>query len=604
MLQHTQYMKHNTAKPTGAVDVAAMMRTVQRAKRLTFAGLARSYYWFNFRPSMQRLILFCLFIAFGFASPALAQEPVAVSDSVVLKDGQRFKVHFVQPRQTVYAIARAYGVQMNQLVFANPTLMDGIKPGQYLLVPESGSTPPDPSKSPEGLRSDGRHLLYTVPAKKTLYSIAKDYDVTMSELMEINPELQAGLKEGMTIRIPVRKMADATAPDGIPLTGMPPIQRVERPASKTGPAKSRPDDTIRIAVLLPLMLAENDTIRDKWWPGLEPRVSKKSISAIEFLEGVLLAADSLRAAGVPLSLTIHDTERSGSRIKDLFAKGNFNRADLIIGPLFADEFKVAAQEALDRCIPIFSPTVQGKDITKWNDYVLKGMASHDVLTIEMGRYVGSLDSVKAGFVIHYGRPEDQYLQWRFRKGVEATAKSRPPSLPTVNLAKSGRDSLKSVLSAREVNHLIMLTNDQARVASLLREVHRWAEQYRIVMYVPDTWLQFKNVDLYYLDKMQATFATNDYSATNSPEYRRVVDRCMQRYSGEPTDLTLRGYDCLMHLAPLVPNIKNDGPMALDGRAYTGLIQQFKWARAGIGGMENTDAHVVRFNNLSLNKVDK
>lgn len=567
----------------------------------------------NLRTSMSGRHLLIIFLFFSFSFSVLAQEEVVLADSSITKDGESFLVHRVAAKQTLYAISKAYGVQMSQLAFANPGIMDGIQPGQYILIPKKADAPAAPAQQQgAALRSDGRHLLYTVPPKMTLYSIAKEHGVAVTELVELNPELKDGLKQGMVIRIPVKRMADTNGAEGIALDGKPAPESVEGqqplPAANstqrplpTTPVTER--DSVRIALLLPLQLEENDTLREKWWPGVEPQISKRSLPAIEFLEGAMIATDSLSAQGLKLSVRIYDTGRSQWAIEQLFSNGKLNGVDLIIGPLFADEFKVAAAKALEKNIAIVSPTVQGKDIAKDNGLVVKGMTSHDRLTVELGRYIGGLDSVRAGFIIHYGRTEDQYLLWRFKQGTDAVAKARPFTLPQINLATSTRDSLKSVLSRTEVNHLVMLTNDQARVASLLREMHRWYENYRIVMYVPDTWLQFKNVDMYYLDKMRSTYASNDHVDRDSAGAKRLIELCGQRYSTEPSDLTYRGFDMMMQLAPQAQRIRAEGTKALDGVSWRGVQQEFRWAQLPNGGMENTDGHVVRFSDMRLVKVD-
>jgi LysM repeat protein len=552
-----------------------------------------------------------LLVSLSFS--ALAQEEVVRSDSSVTKDGESFFVHRVASKQTLYAISKAYGVQMSQLAFANPGIMDGIQPGQYILIPKDPkASAANTGGTTEPLRSDGRHLLYTVPPKMTLYSIAKEHGVAVTDLVELNPELKDGLKQGMVIRIPVKRMTDVSGKDGVALDGSPAQPSVaDQQALSAGSSSLKPvmaapgalSDSVHIALLLPLQLEENDTLREKWWPGLEPQISKRSLPAVEFLEGALMAIDSLAGQGMRLSLKVFDTERSPSVIEHLFNNGSLNGVDLIIGPLFSDEFKVAAAKALEKNIAIVSPTVQGKDVAKDNGLVVKGMTSHDRLTVELGRYMAGIDTIRAGFIIHYGRTEDQYLMWRFKQGTDAVARTKPFTLPQVNLAKSTRDSLKSVLSRTEVNHLVMLTNDQARVASLLREMHRWYEDYRIVMYVPDTWLQFKNVDMYYLDKMRCTYASNDFVDRNRAGVKRLMELCAQRYSTEPSDLTYRGFDLMMHLAPQARRIRAEGTKALDGVSWRGIQQEFRWAQLPNGGMENTDAHVVRFNDMRLVKVD-
>src|SRR5690606_13857158 len=48
---------------------------------------------------------------------------------------------------------------------------------------------------------------YTVPPKKTLYSLGKEYGIPSDSIVKLNPEImkEGGLKEGMVIRLPKKR---------------------------------------------------------------------------------------------------------------------------------------------------------------------------------------------------------------------------------------------------------------------------------------------------------------------------------------------------------------------------------------------------------------
>ena len=100
--------------------------------------------------------------------------------------------HVVEAGETLYSIAKRYQVGVMQLVeWNNLSLSEGIKPGQMLtLSAESSMTGP---KSEEAF--------HTVKASDTLYSIAREYGVTIKELMDWNEKKNFDLIPGEKLRI-------------------------------------------------------------------------------------------------------------------------------------------------------------------------------------------------------------------------------------------------------------------------------------------------------------------------------------------------------------------------------------------------------------------
>jgi LysM repeat protein len=57
------------------------------------------------------------------------------------------------------------------------------------------------------------HILYLVAPGETIYGISTKYGIPVSDLLEINPELEKGLKVGQIINIPYQPELKAAAPD-------------------------------------------------------------------------------------------------------------------------------------------------------------------------------------------------------------------------------------------------------------------------------------------------------------------------------------------------------------------------------------------------------
>lgn len=95
------------------------------------------------------------------------------------------QIHVVRPGETVYGLARAYGVSPQSITRANElTALPHLVVGQALVIPVVGQT-------------------YSVRAGETLYSIGRRFGVSPQELARINQiSLQAPLRVGLNLYIP------------------------------------------------------------------------------------------------------------------------------------------------------------------------------------------------------------------------------------------------------------------------------------------------------------------------------------------------------------------------------------------------------------------
>ena len=59
----------------------------------------------------------------------------AKAQNEVLIDGVKYYVHDVVRGETLYSLARYYGVTVNDIKEANETLVDGLKAGQRIRIP-------------------------------------------------------------------------------------------------------------------------------------------------------------------------------------------------------------------------------------------------------------------------------------------------------------------------------------------------------------------------------------------------------------------------------------------------------------------------------------
>lgn len=100
--------------------------------------------------------------------------------------GKTFLVHRVEAKETLFSISRKYGVALLAVVENNPGADSGLEIGQEIKVPY---VPNNRKKTAEG-------IVHRVGDKETLYSLSKQYGVTVDELKAWNKVPSSGIKPG------------------------------------------------------------------------------------------------------------------------------------------------------------------------------------------------------------------------------------------------------------------------------------------------------------------------------------------------------------------------------------------------------------------------
>lgn len=109
---------------------------------------------------------------------------------------EKYTSHKVQEGETVYSIAKKYGISETDIYRLNPDARAGIGLNSVLIIPASSSI-----IIPEQQLEFKRHK---VKRKETLFSIAQLYNIKVDDIKKYNKHLYSkGLKKGEKLQIPV-----------------------------------------------------------------------------------------------------------------------------------------------------------------------------------------------------------------------------------------------------------------------------------------------------------------------------------------------------------------------------------------------------------------
>ena len=105
-------------------------------------------------------------------------------------DGQAYIIHQVDPGETLYSISKRYKSSMNDIADATPEVKKGLHDGMILQVPYRPQ-----------VNNTVRQQAHIVAKGETLYSISRIYDISVVQIMEWNDLLSSDLEIDQVLKI-------------------------------------------------------------------------------------------------------------------------------------------------------------------------------------------------------------------------------------------------------------------------------------------------------------------------------------------------------------------------------------------------------------------
>jgi LysM repeat protein len=135
-------------------------------------------------------------------------------------NGNRYVMHKITKGEGVYSISKKYGVPSNAIFEANPGSEKGIKIDQVLLIPRGKGMAVNTQVAPKTNTVNEVAETHKVVKGNTLSSIAKQYNLTLKEIKQINNLTSDNIQLGQQLKVSKSNVvtpevvADKANPDG------------------------------------------------------------------------------------------------------------------------------------------------------------------------------------------------------------------------------------------------------------------------------------------------------------------------------------------------------------------------------------------------------
>jgi LysM repeat protein/ABC-type branched-subunit amino acid transport system substrate-binding protein len=543
-------------------------------------------------------------------TPVFAQEKessnIHKTRSSATIGGIKYYLHTVEKGQTLFAIAKFYGIDVNDLVIENPDAIDGIKPGQVLKIPF------EKKKVTAATIDTSNYITHKVEQGQTLYSISKQYGLDAEKIKLLNPELKDGLKSGQILKIPSLKPKTQTAntvktisekPVGseIPPTRTEAADRVVAPTIYKGEKKPE----YNIAYFLPFHTSEAGSIDfDKLLKG-DVQLPSKTTVALEFYEGALLAIDSLKKLHMNAKVFVYDIDDTDSlNIVNILKKPELPEMDLMIGPLYGSSFIPFAKFAKEHEIPIVSPFTQVNKILFNNPYVCKVSPSTTLQIEQMAKYVVDSFSTQNIILVNNGSIKEQNFYMAF-KTVANKCLLEKGFAPADSVKEVlGIGGIQNAISSTKTNIVVLPSNNQSFVTDFIGKLNVMKEKYNIVLFGLSNWNGYDNLDLDYLNNLSLHIPSNSFVDYDSLHTKQFIAKYREKFKTEPENYAYQGYDVTLYFMNALQKEGESFLKNLTGNRQTCIETRFEFAQfPADSGFENRSVYILKYKDFKLVKAN-
>lgn len=440
--------------------------------------------------------------------------------------------HIVQAGETLYSISRSYGLTVDQLKAANPSLGETLLSGQTLTIPSVSTSAPVTS-TPKTTAGQTRQCkqMYEVEKKETVYSISHKFGISEEEFRAANPDIKKDkVKKGQYVCIPYTAAERAEMARQQAEQQERERQEAQRKAEAAA-RKARMKRTVNVAVILPF--------------GLDSEAkSKEAVKMIDFYEGFLLAVDDMKAKGVNVNVYAYDEKDTyASSLDSILATPMLSHQDLIIGPMYRQHLSTLARFANQHKIPLAVPFSTRAAAIASSPTLFQVNTSTSSLYSEV--YSEFLDrNSQSNIIFLYQSDKDSHADYII--GFKNAMRDRELVYRTADM--SDAQSLVAALDSVRPNVIVPSSSSQNAFEKLYRALEKTegVGRYNISLFGYPEWQTYNDANTRALRKYRASFFATFHTNPQASDVQAFDRKFLNWFKREQTVTVPRygllGYD--------------------------------------------------------------
>lgn len=436
--------------------------------------------------------------------------------------------YVVQRRETLYSLAKRYGVKVDDIIAVNPQLKKSkLRAGDVILIPSGERDEPKEEKEIKEENEDKSGVkeqtaeseivkptdqrIHIISKGETLFSLGRQYGVSVEELQAANPVVSQNMPIGAELIIPSK---DTSATNG---TKKETIQEdiAKDNISQEQSKKKQEPDTISKPSLVSKTNIESligslfnpfgfDSITAP--PQNEPAIDSSMLATplriaiilpfctdaaidasnerfVEFYQGVLLAIKQAQDAGQTFELYVYDSEKSDVRIEHILQRPEMFNIDAIIGPAYPSQVAKAAKFAKENKVPLIVPFTSKVADVESNEYIVQFNPTDELTQTAVVNYLTERgQSINCVFV------NTPYTDSDDNAKIKKMLKDKKVNITEISASIIENDSLSYLLDATRENILIFDFEQYNALQQYHKKIKTAAKKCRITLFAHHSWI--------------------------------------------------------------------------------------------------------------------
>ncbi len=575
-------------------------------------------------------------LAFASASVTYGQEyistPVTISKEKVRVNGKVCYSHIVREKQTLFSIAKAYSVTVDDIYSFNPSLKEtGLKKNAIILIPsaEALSAAAQPAGKPAATEPDAETLqeqdaepqnetkaeadrkasedvqpaqpaqdtkkkpdaqvrnasskkqkTHTVKWYEDLDVIAEKYGVTVEAIMMANNLTGRKLSKRQKLIIP--EPGETPEVDFIYTETEAETEVTENEESTLADADTitvmtggpdpewlfAPKDEVNVTLILPMKASTESVSRNN----------------MDFYSGVLLAVKDLADAGISTQLNVYDSSDETHPI----VSEDIDESDLIIGPVSSTDLRMLLESDTDPRMVISPLDSRAEELAYRHSNFIQ------VPTPQMSQYKDIMNWIREDSM-----PGDTLIMIKektarqtdgVKQMIQAADSSGLTFIPFSYSILEGRDitePLTSLMTATGVNRVVIASESEAFVNDVVRNLSILLyNKLNVVLYAPARIRNFETIEVENLHKTAAHISLGYLIDYDSQQVKNFLLKYRALYNTEPTQYAFQGYDIATYFIGMCGRYGSHWSRKIDDGQTQMLQSTFMFVPAENGGYVN------------------
>lgn len=482
------------------------------------------------------------------------------------KPKRLFRSYTVSQGDTMYSIARLFEVSVSALIADNADIDPAhIKVGDVIYIRRDQIGTVNEQQNREHIEQQQKAMnsvttdqysYHVVHQGETAASIAERFDTTVKKLLALNGfDNKESIREGLIIKVP-KTNVDSTKPtqpaeSGATGQSQSDVNRdqtpIETEVESRGDVRFRvldPDSRAEVALMLPLAIGE-----------------RANQNYVDFYQGFLLAADSLRLEGYESHIHLYNTAHDIDKVDQIISSEELKNVNLIVGPVYEDTLIPVARYGEKHSIPVVSPLAalsqsSGSNIFQMSPRVESKFdkvnnlfdGSYRIVVITSETTDKDFDAEvkqllgQSQYTTHHYIYEHPSVIEKRAKALAEGQQAEPSPSDLSPLLDSAEQTLFVILAGTEVEtDRILAALASANISLASRSIK--AAPYKV--FGNNKWNRYKNIDRSLFFSNNVVMLSTYHNDRNNDNIRKFSANYVQAFGVMPSLYSYRGYDAAM-----------------------------------------------------------